>query len=306
MQMASASFLAITFILVSLLCAAFAALAIAYDTRNAGYTYMERIAADPWDASTVFIAILTTIPPVILLANIALPRRAIAALVHNRVSAAALLAVSLAALLATPALHVYSNFVAYDEFTAALNSHPVPVSELGAAAANYLNIMQTGAAPQGKPLVPGSLRRSESDVGVKNPRNGASLAGGWVTGPGNAKVTLPIATTMCDLAYAMLVFRPQVAATGALDDVREQIVQGAEYLRAAYDEATGAQNETIQFNYNIDSKNECGPAPFPRRAWAMLIWVAREYTSAQMCAKTAWGTCSGTQVLDFHACRLRV
>jgi Glycosyl hydrolase family 9 len=234
-QMASASLVSVAIIVASLLAAAFSALAIVYNDKTAGYTYVERITADPWDSAVVFWAIFTIIPPVVLLANAFLPRKAIAALVHNRGSAAALLKISLLALLATPALHVFANFTMYSNFTAALNVAPVPAAPLGAAATRYLELMRTGPAPAQPPLAPGAAARGAADVGLTNPRTGGDLSGGWVTGPGNAKVTIPIAAAMCDLAFTMLAFRPELAELGIVSDVRDQLVHGAQYLQAAYD-----------------------------------------------------------------------
>ena len=240
MQTTCASLFALLVIVVSLLTAGAAARKMAMNPRADGYTLSERFGADPWDATVIAAAVLTIIPPVILLSNVLLPRKLITALVHNRVSAALLLALSLLALLAIPAIHIFANLTAYDEFTTTFNAKSAPVAALAPAATAFLSLMQSGPLANATALSASSTVRGASDVGLVNPKNGASLAGGWVTGPGNAKVTLPIATAMCDLAYAALAFRAEVSTLGVIEPVIAQLTQGAEYLEAAYNAADGS------------------------------------------------------------------
>lgn len=190
--------------------AATAARHIAAAPQVAGYTLAERLAASPWDACAILLALLLTIPPLVLLANAALPCRALAALVHNRVSSSALLAVSLLAMLGVPAIHIYANFTAYPEFAPGFNAAPAPIAELGRASLAFVALQATGPLARTPPVAaPGRAVRGESDMGLAHPQTGADLSGGWVTGPGNAKVTHAIALVVTDLALAMIRF-PEV------------------------------------------------------------------------------------------------
>lgn len=243
-QVATASLLAIVILGVSGAAAAVSLLHLLTNARVSGYTYQERLAANPWDMTTVCLALFTAIPLVVLLANALLPRRLIAALVHNRVSAALLLLLSLLALLAVPALHVFANLRGYQEFTSSFNTAAAPIDQLAPASMQFLALMRAGPAVQPAngtfvSSIPDAAAPVDTDVGLKNPRTGADLAGGWITGPGTAKVTTAMALAMGDVAYAALAFRQQVMAMGVMEDVVAALTHGADYLTAAYDAQSG-------------------------------------------------------------------
>ena len=141
-------------------------------------------------------------------------------------------------MLSIPAVHIFANVAAYDEFSSSLNFAPVPIADVGAAAGAHLSLMRTGPLPDDAVAV-GSpyTQRGEADVGVTHPATGASLAGGFVTGPGNAKLTHVAATAMCDMAFAMLRFPAEVKA---MTDVPALLTHGAEYLKAAYNADDGS------------------------------------------------------------------
>ena len=210
MQIGAACVLALTIVAVAVGAAVSAARQIAAAPAVSGYALVERVAASPWDACTILLAVLLTIPPLVLLANAALPHRAIAGLVHNRVSAAVLLAVSLLATLGIPAVHIYANITVYPEFAPSLNAAPPPLSQLGQASLAFVALQATGPLAYTPPAAaPGRAVRGASDVGLQRPQTNADLSEGWVTGPGNAKVTHAIALVVTDLALAMIRF-PEV------------------------------------------------------------------------------------------------
>jgi hypothetical protein len=235
MRIASASVIAIGIVTVSILAAVLSISRLLGGEQTSGYTMLERVAADPWDLCVVFAAIFTVIPPIIMLVNVALPRKVISGLIHNRVSSAILLLVSALTLLGIPAAHIFANATAYTEFGSTFNFEPVPISLLGMVSGQFLSLMQSGPLPEQQPLSTSLSMRGESDVGLTN-NNGASLAGGWITGPGNAKVTMAAATAMCDLAYAMIKFPDEVKQ---MYDVPALLSQGSAHLTAAYNAQDG-------------------------------------------------------------------
>ena len=237
-QMAAAALIAGSIVACALSTAGAAISALLGTSYTNGYTLSERIAADPWNFVVICFAVFVIIPPVVLLANIALPRKFITPLVHNRISASVLIALSGTALLGVPLVHIFANATAYDEFSSSFNFDPVPVAPLGAASGAFLNLMRTGPLADGAAdIAEGVTTRGAADVGVVHPGSGASLAGGFITGPGNAKVTFAQATAMCDLAFAMLRFPDEAKA---MADVPALLSHGAEFLTAAYNPADGS------------------------------------------------------------------
>jgi hypothetical protein len=207
-QIGAASLIAAGTLIVALMAGLVSVWRILDGPINFGYTTLEQFAANPWNVCVVSLGVLLIIPPLILLVNVCMPYRLISILVHNRVCAGFLLALSALAILSIPVVHIVANASIYDEFSTTFNVARVPLPQLGESSLQYLSLVQGGPVPENLPAPPaGRAVRGAIDVGVKNPRNGKDLSGGWITGPGNAKVTMPIASVVSDLALGMVLFR---------------------------------------------------------------------------------------------------
>jgi hypothetical protein len=208
MQIGAAALIAAGTLIIALMAALVSTWRLLAGPINYGYTTLEQFAANPWDACVVSFGVLLAIPPIVLLTNVSMPYRAISILVHNRVCAGFLLFISALALLSIPFVHIVANASIYDEFSTTFNAARLPLSQLGDSSLQYLSLMQAGPLTEG--LVPpaaGRAVRGAVDVGLKHPKNSKDLSGGWITGPGNAKVTMPMSIAVTDLALAMVLFR---------------------------------------------------------------------------------------------------
>jgi hypothetical protein len=208
MQIGAAALIAAGTLIIALMAALVSTWRLLAGPINYGYTTLEQFAANPWDACVVSFGVLLAIPPIVLLTNVSMPYRAISILVHNRVCAGFLLFMSALALLSIPFVHIVANASIYDEFSTTFNVARLPLSQLGDSSLQYLSLMQSGPLTEG--LVPpaaGRAVRGAVDVGLKHPKNSKDLSGGWITGPGNAKVTMPMSIAVTDLALAMVLFR---------------------------------------------------------------------------------------------------
>lgn len=208
------------------------------------YTMTEVLLARSWHLSTVFLAVFLLIPAAVLLTHAARVPGALT----NRPVGTVLLVLAILCVLVIGALP-FASFALISSRNSLYD-----IREMHAKHMTFMAAMRSG--------VPSGLTvpwRAASDVGVRNPTNQADLSGGWYTGPGLAKFTYPQALAVLDLSLAAIAYfdelksMPSAAPSGpsavldptlstrtALDDVREAILHGVQYLLACHDPTTNS------------------------------------------------------------------